>query len=126
MGVPYRTEPEFETGQMVIDKLRCWEPLQLALWMNQHADKFYNLIWGDKDTFRFAWHKFGRSFGMIPHPAQPLNFPGDAGVAGLCQHDFEGNWLFQHRKDSWDLNFLGEEGMTVTFRLQPDGTWLGA
>jgi hypothetical protein len=23
-GVPYREEPEFETGQIVVDKQRCW------------------------------------------------------------------------------------------------------
>lgn len=104
VGIPYRHEPEFETGQMLIDKRRCWEPLQLALWMNEHADRFYHLVWGDKDTFRFAWHKFGRPFGMVSHPPQPMFFPGNGGVAGLWQHDFDGNWLFQHRNMAkWDL-----------------------
>lgn len=104
MNVPFRWEREFETGQMLIDKRRCWETLHFALWMNQQASDFYNLIWGDKDTFRFAWHKFGRPFAMIQHPPQYMEFPGTAEVAGLWQHDFEGNWLFQHRNMAkWDL-----------------------
>ncbi|HYF35004.1 MAG TPA: glycosyltransferase family 9 protein [Prosthecobacter sp.] len=105
MGIAYRPEPEFETGQMVIDKRRCREPLQLALWMYQHAGIFYSMIWGDKDTFRFAWHKFGRSFGMVPFPVQTLSFPGHLeSIATMCQHDFDGNWLFQHRNMAkWNL-----------------------
>ncbi len=105
MSVPYRDEPEFETGQMVLDKRRCWEPLLLALWMNQKADCFYKHIWGDKDTFRFAWHKYGRTFGMPLFPIQILEVPGRAhGVGVMCQHDFDGNRLFQHRNMAkWDL-----------------------
>jgi hypothetical protein len=106
MGVPYRLEPEFESGQMLIDTVRHREPLELALQMNIEAEKYYQMIWGDKDTFRFAFHKYGRPFAMIPHPLQLLSIPGrphgDFGV--MCQHDFEGNRLFQHRNlAKWDL-----------------------
>jgi len=120
VGIPYRSEPEFETGQMLIDKRRCWEPLQLALWMNLRSDYFYEIIWGDKDTFRFAWHKFGRSFGMMPFPAQILTLPGESGgIAAMCQHDFDGNWLFQHRNMAkWNL--LGENPRIPGFLFEPE------
>jgi len=93
---------------MVIDKERCGEALEFALWMNQRSDFFYNHVWGDKDTFRFAWHKYGLSYAMIPHPVQILEVPGGPpGVGVMCQHDFEGNRIFQHRNMAkWDL--LGE------------------
>jgi hypothetical protein len=98
MGVPYRLEPEFESGQMLIDTVRHREPLELALEMNLQAEKYYQMIWGDKDTFRFAFHKYGRPFTMIPHPLQLLSIPGrphgDFGV--MCQHDFAGRRVFQH------------------------------
>jgi hypothetical protein len=120
LEVPYRPEPEFETGQMLIDKRRCWEPLQLALWMNLHSDFFYHLIWGDKDTFRFAWHKFGRSFGMVPYPVQTLSLPGhESGIGAMCQHDFDGNWLFQHRNMAkWSL--LGENPRIPGFTFEAE------
>ena len=106
MGVPYRDEPEFESGQMVIDTLRHREPLELALKMNREAEKYYGIIWGDKDTFRFAFHKYGRHFSMTPYPLQMLSPagtpPGTYGV--MCQHDFEGNRIFQHRNNvKWGL-----------------------
>ena len=63
------------------------------------------MIWGDKDTFRFAFHKYGRPFAMTPCPLQTLSLQGMPGV--MCQHDFEGNRIFQHRNMAeWDL--LGE------------------
>lgn len=109
MGIPFREEPEFESGQMLVDTVRHKEPLELALKMNEEAEKYYHLIWGDKDTFRFAWHKFGRAFSMTPYPLQLLSLPGmPVGSPGvMCQHDFDGERLFQHRNlAKWDL--LGE------------------
>ena len=106
MGVPYRDEPNFESGQMVIDMVRHREPLELALKMNREAEIYYKVIWGDKDTFRFAFHKYGRPFAMTPYPLQMLSLPGmPAGSPGvMCQHDFEGNRIFQHRNMAkWDL-----------------------
>ena len=47
MGVPYRLEPEFESGQMLIDTVRHREPLELALEMNLQAEKYYQMIWGE-------------------------------------------------------------------------------
>lgn len=106
MGIPYRDEPEFESGQMVVDTVRHREPLELALKMNREAEIYYKVIWGDKDTFRFAFHKYGRLFAMTPYALQMLSLPGmPAGSPGvMCQHDFEGNRIFQHRNMAkWDL-----------------------
>ncbi len=96
-GIPYRNEPEFETGQIVLDKQRCWKELQLTLWFNEHSDFWYHHVYGDKDTFRFAWHKFETKFSMIPHRLRDI-----CGV--MCQHDFQGQRLFQHRSgQKWSL-----------------------
>jgi hypothetical protein len=88
--VPYRDEPEFESGQIVLDKARCWRALSLAMWFNEHSDFFYRHIWGDKDTFRFAWHRVGQCFAMPPFPIHTLE-------GTMCQHDFDGRRIFQHR-----------------------------
>jgi hypothetical protein len=106
--VEYRDEPEFESGQIVIDKQRCWKPLSLAMWMNEHCDFWYRFIHGDKDTFHFAWRKLGVAYAMPSRPIEPLYIPGRRdGV--MCQHDFEGRRLFQHRNfGKWTIN--GERG----------------
>ncbi len=89
-GVPYRWEPMFESGQMIVDKGRCWEPLALTMWMNEHSDFWYRHVYGDKDTFHMAWRFLDRSYSMPSRGEDPI-----WGV--ICQYDFEGSRLFQHR-----------------------------
>jgi len=89
-GITYRDEPEFESGQIVVDKERCWGPLSLAMWMNEHSDFWYGPIHGDKETFHLAWRKLGLDYAMPTTPIESLD-----GV--MCQHDFDGRRIFQHR-----------------------------
>jgi hypothetical protein len=89
-GVPFQHEPEFESGQIVVDKPRCWEPLALTMWMNEHSDYWYQHVHGDKDTFHLAWRKLDRGYAMPGKAVESLD-----GV--MCQHDFDGRRIFQHR-----------------------------
>jgi Mannosyltransferase putative len=96
--VPYRDEPEHETGQIVVDKARCWEALNLALHYNDYSDFYYQHIHGDKDTFHFAFRRLDAPYSMPEHPIHTLE-------ATMCQHDFDGRRLFQHRNmDKWQLD----------------------
>jgi hypothetical protein len=88
--VAFRDEPEFESGQMVIDKRRCWKALQVTMHFNEWSDFYYHLWHGDKETFHVAWLKVGQSFGLAP-PNRDMDW--DA----LYQHDFDGQRIFQHR-----------------------------
>jgi len=89
-GIPYRDEPEFESGQIVIDKGRCWKPLQLTMWMNEHSDFWYRHIHGDKETFHLCWRKLNQNYAMPSYGIHSL-------FATMCQHDFHGRRIFQHR-----------------------------
>jgi len=95
LGLANPAPQEFESGQMVLDKARCWDPLRLALWFNEHSDFFYRLVHGDKETFHIAFRKLQQPFGYIATPVQPLR-------GTMCQHDGRGRRLFQHRGgDKW-------------------------
>ncbi|MDV7402582.1 hypothetical protein RZS08_64770, partial [Arthrospira platensis SPKY1] len=39
--LPVPCEPEFESGQLVVDKTRCAPALRLALWFNEQSDFYY-------------------------------------------------------------------------------------
>ncbi len=109
-GVAYRDEPELESGQLVIDKSRCWKALNLAMHLNEWSDFFYDHFHGDKETFHLAWRKAGQNYAMPPYGIE------DIGGYCMAQHDFEGKRLFQHRNlRKWTLkgnprdeNFLYE------------------
>lgn len=100
--VPYRDEPEFETGQMVIDKSRCWDALMVTRHLNEYSDFYYQnnengYIWGDKDTFRMAWHMVDRAYSIIPRKVRCI-------PETMLQHDGSKKLLFQHRNlAKWKL-----------------------
>jgi len=97
-GVRYRDEPAFESGQLLVDKRKCWRPLQLTVHMNEHSDFYYRHVHGDKDTFHLAWRMLDQSYAMVPHPIESL-------YGTMCQHDFDGRRLFQHRNlPKWRVN----------------------
>lgn len=99
--VPYRDEPAFETGQIVVDKERCWNALQLTRHLNEWSDFYYGHIHGDKETFHMAWRMLNQPYSMPvqrPRWVTGLISPGDTNFADLLyQHDFEGQVIFQHR-----------------------------
>lgn len=104
--------PEFESGQIVVDKARCWKALCLALWFNEHSDFYYRHLLGDKETFHLAFKKLGLPFAMPRTPIHTLE-------GTMCQHDFRGRRLFQHRNgDKWNL-FLHNQPV-ADFRFEDE------
>jgi len=96
-GLRRPSEPEFETGQIVLDKQRCWSALYLTMWFNENADFYYQYLHGDKETFHLAFRKLRKSYALVPIAVHRLE-------GTMCQHDFEGRRVFQHRNaDKWDL-----------------------
>lgn len=111
-GVPYRDEPEVESGQLLVDKSRCWRPLQLTMHLNEQSDFYYQYVHGDKETFHMAWRMLGQDYAMVPHPLEPLE-------GTMCQHDFQGRRVFQHRNMlKWKLG--GDNPHVGDFRFEAE------
>jgi hypothetical protein len=114
LDLPFEPLPAIETGQIVIDKARCGEPLRLALHFNEHSDFYYNVVWGDKDTFQFAFRLLEREFGLIRRP------PLDCNGLALFQYDHLGRVVFQHRNgDKW--SWLGCRHRINGFVFEQEG-----
>ncbi|MCF7811969.1 glycosyltransferase [bacterium] len=96
-GVKYRDEREFETGQILVNKSKCWKALCLTMWYNENSDFFYRHIHGDKETFHMAFRKLDQPYAMPDAPILQLR-------GTMCQHDFDGRRIFQHRNQAkWKL-----------------------
>jgi hypothetical protein len=111
-GLPPRDGPSFESGQVVLDKRRCWRALTLAHWMNQRSQSFYDIIHGDKDTFLIAWSMLGQPHHLVRHQPKLIQWT-------MCQRDPDGAVLFQHRNEvKWILH--GDNPAIEGFRWQDE------
>ncbi len=125
--VDFRDEPECETGQILVDKLRTWPALWLALAFNAHSDFYYHHTMGDKDSFHLAFRRWGIDYAM---PAYPVYNLGDR---VMCQHDSQGQRIFQHRNlDKWRLTDENDkiegfehEALCREFLAELRGAWDG-
>jgi hypothetical protein len=64
-GVPDpRRQGSIESGQFVLNKRLCWEPLNLAWFYNNHSEYYYRYGFGDKHTLEVAWTRCARPFVM--------------------------------------------------------------
>jgi len=86
---PANDHKEQESGQILINKEKCWPQINLALYFNFNKHIYYNLLLGDKDTFRFAWLALGKKFHFINHEVASGGYFDENGV-------FIGNTMIQH------------------------------
>lgn len=100
IGLEYRDEVDFETGQYMIDKEKCYKELCISMWMNEHSDWFYKFVYGDKSTFHLAWRKCGSEYG-IPSKRAGWKHPC------ILQYDFDSRLVFQHACQGKELIFSG-------------------
>lgn len=97
-GLPFADEPEFESGQLIVNKRRCWKALNVAMHLNEYSDYWYRVWHGDKETFHFAWKACGQPYAMGPHPVIDRD-------GCLFQRDESGRVVFQHRNGrKWSLS----------------------
>lgn len=77
-----------ESGFLLLDKSKCWKELQVVQHMNNHSDFWYNMMYGDQNTFLFSWLKTGKKYLMAP----PSRY------VGVCYQelDLDGNDLSNH------------------------------
>lgn len=112
LGISYRDEAEFESGQILVNKKKCWKVLQLSMWLNEYSDLYYRYIHGDKETFHMAFRKLEQPYEMTKHHVI-LN----TGV--MYQHDFIGKIFFQHR-NSYKWNYYGNNPHLEGFEYEEE------
>ena len=97
-----REEYEFESGQLIVDKRRFFYHLQLAAWWNEQG-YCNDLLLGDKDTFRFAWHALRTDFGTPKKWFTSVGFVAEqedeAGQEGQTRLGYCGHTFAQHHPD---------------------------
>lgn len=90
-GLAPRTVPSIESGELLIDKAKCWPALQAILHLNENAEHYYRIVYGDKDTWLIGFLLTSSPYSLIPQR------PAADGSWCFYQRDFDGRMLFQHR-----------------------------
>lgn len=93
-------EYEQESGQMLVDKRRYFYHLQLAAWFinNPSQVEYYkDILLGDKDLFRFAWHALKTPFGK---PHKWVTSVGTRAPDGPTSSYYCGHTFAQHHPDN--------------------------
>jgi hypothetical protein len=95
--VQYRDEPEWESGQILVNKEKCWKALLLARLYNERSPFYYRHVHGDKETYHMAFRRLEQPCFVAP-PMKGID-------STMVQHDPEGKVIFQHRNfDKWNLD----------------------
>lgn len=100
IGLEYRDEVDFETGQYLINKIKHYKELCITMWMNEHSDWFYKFVYGDKSTFHLAWRKCGSDYAI---PSRKAGWKNPC----ILQFDMGGALIFQHACQGKELMFDG-------------------
>lgn len=108
LEVTYYDGYEQDSGQLLINKEKSWEQIQLCVYFNINHQDYYNFIYGDKDTFRFAWLALRKPLSMIEKEVGTCGYTDQVtgafhGVT-MVQHDPLGDIIFLHRNLlKWDI-----------------------
>lgn len=90
LGIKYRKELQVESGQVLVNKKKCWKEINMAKYYCDYSDYYFKLFYGDKETFHFGWRFFDSDYGFPPGPDWFDN-------RIIVQKDITGGWLFSHR-----------------------------
>ncbi len=88
--IPANDGPEFETGQILIDKRKCWRELCLTMHLNRYPEFYYPYLFGDKETFRFCFDALAGRYTLVQSPTR-------RSLYALLQSWVDGSPLFFHR-----------------------------
>jgi hypothetical protein len=91
-------EWEQESGQLLLDKEKAWRGLLMSLHFQSLHEFYFNIILGDKDTYRFGFMVSETPYHTIRHP---VGIAGRIRQEKFCGHsmvqpDMDGNFLFVH------------------------------
>eukprot|EP00039_Didymoeca_costata_P010058 m.134391 g.134391 ORF g.134391 m.134391 type:complete len:439 (+) comp14693_c0_seq8:22-1338(+) len=98
-------QKELETGEIVFNKKKAWDPLRMILFINKNHQYFLQkLFQGDKMTFHFGFMAANRTYGISPFLPHALGIQdqvkGDKFFCGNTmgqRHPEDGSILFLHR-----------------------------
>lgn len=83
--------PAIQGGQLAMHLPSIWKEIELAHWMNQHSDFYYQHMYGDQDTWRVAFAITGKPVKCLgPAPWDSIAFVCPLNNKPLIVHRCQG------------------------------------
>lgn len=106
-----RASHETESGQIVLDRRRCFDAVQLAWFLSARPEHFRLFFYGDTEMYRIAFGVAGRRFCQIPHRSFNAGVVHEGAFLGkaVIPRDEAGAPIFlhqMHRKPSLDAPWV--------------------
>ena len=89
-----------ESGQVLVNKSKCYLALCLSYYLNYHHDTFYKLFFGDKDLYYMAFQLTNTPYYQCPFTPFGLGIEREPknNISALIQrHPYDGSPAFVHR-----------------------------
>ncbi|KAJ3301294.1 hypothetical protein HDU76_005787 [Blyttiomyces sp. JEL0837] len=117
MELCHENQPEFESGQILVDKRVAWKGLEFAKHMAFESNYYFEKMLGDKETFYYGYAVTKTPFALSPYYITPLGhivsnehrkggteltkenkIPENAVFCAqtMLQYDFKGRPIFAH------------------------------
>ena len=124
--VPYRDEWAHETGQIVLNKRKCWHALQISMHLNEHSNFHYQHSHGDTATFRFALHALEQDFSLIPHRMAAIPLDREVGDLEEVKRETVQRFCIANRDDAKEYIDMPtwDDIRAVFLQMAPDGSVL--
>lgn len=75
-NIPPNDAEPFESGQLLLDKNKCWLQFALVKYYSDNCEIYYN-FGGDKEVFKMAWQRIALKNGIQP---MAINYQSDPNV----------------------------------------------
>lgn len=110
-------ELEQESGQLLINKAKCWKALQNVVFLNINGNDYYKFLYGDKDTFRLSWLLEDMKYYQVSKTPGACGKIMNNSFEGttIIQYDTVGEIIFLHRNlFKWDIsNHVDPNWLTI-------------
>lgn len=114
--------PPIQGGQLAINRRKIWRELNLAHWLNQHSDFYYDYMFGDQDCWRVAFAATGTPWQCLGkaefrNPAYVCSWEGKPLIVHRCKGKLFPDWCIPPDKPYYGKPFAHLPKEELVFKL---------
>ncbi len=90
LGIKYRNQPQVESGQILVNKRKCWHQVHMCKYFCDYSDYYYKHGYGDKTSWEWGSRFLNKEYASPTYPEWVHDH-----IFG--QRALDGSIIFSHR-----------------------------